>query len=181
MPLYHLGVLIVHRVTRSLVVFAPRVGPIAWANGEANRGNVPDAARWAHLDWQPNNNLVDLHISGSWGSILNNNTSYTKRMCFVFQPTCTPVDAGRRRSYCSLGAGGRIEIASFRALAGTSHCVPSTRYRRRRARSLACRFSHLRSLPSHPTAHLSPTAAGPHSFEGHRPQIIYRRPTNAPI
>lgn len=52
MPLYHLGVLIVHRVTRSLVVFAPRVGPIAWANGEANRGNVPDAARW---DWQPNN------------------------------------------------------------------------------------------------------------------------------
>lgn len=39
--------------------------------------------------------IVDLHISGSWVSILNNNTSYTKRMCFVFQSTCTPVDAGR--------------------------------------------------------------------------------------
>lgn len=76
MPLYHLGVLIVHRVTRSLVVLAPRVGPIAWANGEANRGNAPDAARWAHLDWQPK--IVDLHISGSWVSILNNNTTTTQ-------------------------------------------------------------------------------------------------------
>lgn len=176
MPLYHLGVLIVHRVTRSLVVLAPRVGPIAWANGEANRGNAPDAARLAHLDWQPKN-------SGSaYFRVLGFHPQQQHKLhkTHVF---CLPINlhAGRRRSYCSLGAGGRREIASFRALAGTSHCVPSTRYRRRRARSLVCRCSHLRSLPSHPMAHLSPTAAGPQSFEGHRPQIIYRRATNAPI
>lgn len=91
----------------------------AWANGEANRENPPDAARWAHFDWQPK--IVDLHISGSWAEvpILDNNpssqVSYTKlppQPVVLFLPI--NLHSRRRRPYFSLGAGGRIEIASFR-------------------------------------------------------------------